>query len=68
MKKKLNVDKYDPKIYPRKLWITTEIDKLNEQFVFVNGIDNLENCSIYHEIQRDFEYGTSIALTFIFPR
>lgn len=63
MKKKLNVDKYDPKIYPRKLWITTEIDKLNEQFVFVNGIDNLENCSTYHEIQRDFEYGTSIALT-----
>lgn len=63
MRKKRNVDEYDPNLYPRKLWVTTEIDKINEKFIFLDSVDNKEDCRTYKEIQNDYENEESVAIT-----
>ena len=39
MKKTPRVDRYDPIIYPRKLWVTGDVIGLNKIFKF-NKLDN----------------------------
>lgn len=34
MRKKRNIDMYDPQIYPRKLWVAVGPEELDEQFKF----------------------------------
>lgn len=33
---KRKIDKYDPVVYPRLLWVATEITDLDKMFVFCN--------------------------------
>lgn len=51
MKKTPRVDRYDPIIYPRKLWVTGDVIGLNKIFKF-NKLDNTkEECiSAYDEL------------------
>lgn len=63
MRKRYNIDEYDPKLYPRKLWVTTDINKLDKEFIFIDTEDNEENISIYREILQDYEQNKSIAIT-----
>ena len=60
MKKTPRVDRYDPIIYPRKLWVTGDVIGLNKIFKF-NKLDNTkEECaSAYDELVE--EYNTTKA-------
>lgn len=59
MKKTPRVDRYDPIIYPRKLWVTGDVIGLNKIFKF-NKLDNTkEECiSAYDE----GEYGALVII------
>lgn len=55
MKKTPRVDRYDPIIYPRKLWVTGDVIGLNKIFKF-NKLDNTkEECaSAYDELVEEY--------------
>lgn len=49
--KKLPLDTYDPKIYPRKLWVTSEVEGLDKVFVFMRTDDlDKENLNGYKSL------------------
>lgn len=44
MRKMPKVDEYDPVVYPRKLWVTDEVEGLDRIFKFMRANNfNLEN-------------------------
>ena len=51
---KRKIDKYDPVVYPRLLWVATEITDLDNVFVFCNINDNTkENPETYYNQVED---------------
>lgn len=61
---KRKIDKYDPVIYPRLLWVATEITDLDKMFVFCNTNDfTKENPDIYKNLVEDYEAGCTSAMT-----
>ena len=62
MKRKIN--KYDPVIYPRLLWVTNRIEDLDEAFIFCDITDfNKDNPNAYSDIIEEYESGTINAVT-----
>lgn len=62
MKRKIN--KYDPVIYPRLLWVTNRIEDLDEAFIFCDITDfNKENPTTYSNLIEEYESGTINAVT-----
>lgn len=61
---KRKIDKYDPVIYPRLLWVTNSIEDLDEVFIFCDITDfNKENPNAYCGLIEEYESGTSNAVT-----
>jgi hypothetical protein len=51
MKKMPKVDRYDPIVYPRKLWVTGDVIGLNKIFTFNKLDDTKQECtSAYSEL------------------
>lgn len=49
--KRLPLDVYDPKVYPRKLWVCNEVEGLDKVFVFMRTDDpDKENPNGYKSI------------------
>lgn len=49
--KKLPIDTYDPKVYPRKLWVTNEVEGLDKVFIFMRTDDlDKENLNGYKSL------------------
>lgn len=64
MRKMPKVDEYDPVVYPRKLWVTDEVEGLDRIFKFmrVNNF-NLENQDSYHNLLDEKDHGTGVLVT-----
>lgn len=61
---KRKIDKYDPVVYPRLLWVATEITDLDNVFVFCNINDfTKENPDTYKNLVEDYETGCTSAMT-----
>lgn len=61
---KRKIDKYDPVIYPRLLWVTNSIEDLDEVFIFCDITDfNKENPNAYCGLIEEYESGTINAVT-----
>lgn len=61
---KRKIDKYDPVVYPRLLWVATEITDLDKMFVFCNINDfTKENPDTYKNLVEDYETGCTSAMT-----
>lgn len=61
---KRKIDKYDPVVYPRLLWVTNSIEDLDEVFIFCDMTDfNKENPNAYCGLIEEYESGTINAVT-----
>lgn len=55
MKKMPKVDRYDPIVYPRKLWVTGDVIGLNKIFTFNKLDDTKQECtSAYSELVEEY--------------
>lgn len=64
MQKKPKIDKYDPIIYPRKLWVTRDIVGLNKIFQFNKLRSTKEECtSAYDELVEEYDSSDHILIT-----
>lgn len=64
MKKKPIVDTYDPVIYPRKLWVTTDVIGLNKIFTFCKMLDGkTEESTAYSGLLDEYEKGSGQLIT-----
>ena len=56
MKKMPKVDMYDPVIYPRLLWVSTELEGLNNIFIFCSMNDpKHEEIGAYEDLLKEFQ-------------
>jgi hypothetical protein len=64
MKKRPKINKHDPKIYPRILWVTSEVEDLDKIFTFMRVDDpNKVSDTAYRDILDDYDNNYSIAVT-----
>lgn len=64
MKKTPKVDAYDPVIYPRKLWVTGEVEGLDKLFQFNKTDDpTVEDIRGYNDLLDETESGTGVLVT-----
>lgn len=64
MKKRQKIDKYDPKIYPRVLWVASDVEELDKIFTFMRIEDpNDVSKTMYDDILGDYKDNSSIAVT-----
>lgn len=64
MKRKPKIDTYDPKIYPRILWVADDIEDLDKVFYFMKTNNPTEiSKETFDDIIDDVEEGSSIAVT-----
>lgn len=64
MRKMPKVDEYDPVVYPRKLWVTDEVEGLDRIFKFMRANNfNLENQDSYHNLLDEKDHGTGVLIT-----
>lgn len=64
MKKMPKVDTYDPVIYPRLLWVSTELEGLNNIFIFCSMNDpKHEEIGAYEDLLKELDSGTGVLAT-----
>jgi hypothetical protein len=64
MKKMPKVDMYDPVIYPRLLWVSTELEGLNNIFIFCSMNDpKHEEIGAYEDLLKELDSGTGVLAT-----
>ena len=62
--KKYKVDIYDPVVFPRKLWVTGEVEGLDEVFTFMKMEDTTEESNVaYEDILKEYETGSGVLVT-----
>lgn len=61
MRKTPAIDTYDPILYPRKLWVTNEIEGLDKIFQFNKMSNpNEEDLEGYNDLSNELEEGTGV--------
>lgn len=64
MKKMPKVDRYDPVIYPRKFWVTYDVEGLDKMFEFCSMEDGkTEAIGAYNKLLEEYDEGTGVLVT-----